>query len=135
MVTAAIAPYIGFLKIGNKFDLQRYLQDGFDPQPERIDNVVGKAQKGAFLGVVRKPVELPIAIPLANLTDTWLEYTFRPAWDAHFGIGRPFFWAWDNTNHGEQCFVVSVPGGITWSAPYMGSRRQTTIPVEGIKGI
>lgn len=133
--TAAVIPYIGFLKIGSKLNIQRYLQDGFDPQPEQVGNVVGRAQAGGFLGVVRKPVKLPITIPLGNLTDTWLEYTWRPAWDAHIGIGRPFFWAWDNTNHGEQCFVVSVPGGITWGAPFTQSRRQTNIPITGIKGI
>lgn len=132
IVTASIIPYIGYIRLGVHFNLDRYLRDGYDPQPMGYKWTSGKTEGGNFLPVNKAPEQIPLSLVLGNLTDTWVENSLRPLMDAHIGIGRPFLLAWDNTNHSKQTFICRLKSGAAWTAPYSGSRRTTTIPLEAL---
>jgi len=132
IITASVIPYIGYIRLGVKFSLDRYLADGYDPQPMKYKWTSGQTEGGNFLPVDKAPEQIPLSLVLNNLTDTWVENSLRPLMEAHIGIGRPFLFAWDNTNHSKQTFICRMKAGGTWAAPYSQSRRTTTIALEAL---
>ena len=132
IVTASVTPYVGYIRLGEILSLERYLQDGYDPQRMKYKYTTGVSEGGNFLPVNVAPPMIPLSIKLANLTDTWLESTLRPAMDDHIGIGRPFLFAWDITNHPKQTFICRQKPSSVWSSPYSGSRRNTSLELEAL---
>jgi hypothetical protein len=135
IITASVIPYIGYIRLGEIFSLQRYLADGYDPQPMKYKWNSGKTEGGNFLPVDRSPEEIPLSLALANLTDTWLETSLRPLMESHIGLGRPFLFAWDLTNHSKQTFISRLRDGSTWASPNSQSRRSTTLELEALFGV
>ena len=135
IVTAAVAPYIGFMKIGERMDFSRYINDGWDPKPQAPDVVTGRAQKGPMLSSTVDSVAIPLSISLSNLTDAWVNDTLLPVMEEHILLGRPWVISWDSVNHASQVFIGSVPDNYGWNAPYARSRRTTTIQMDCLRGL
>lgn len=132
IVTASVTPFIGYTRLGEILSLERYLQDGYDPQRMKYKYTTGVTEGGNFLPVNVAPPMIPLSVKLANLTDSWIEGTLRPAMDAHIGIGRPFLFAWDITNHPKQTFICRLKPQAVWTSPYSGSRRNTSLELEAL---
>ena len=132
IITASITPFIGYIRLGERFTLDRYLADGYDPQPMEYKYTTGDTEGGNFLPVNVAPPKIPLNLNLINLTDTWLENSLRPLMDGHIGIGRPFLFGWDLTNHSKQTFICRLKPGSTWTAPYSQSRRTTSLELEAL---
>lgn len=132
IITASVIPYIGYLRLGERFVLDRYLADGYDPQPMKYKYTTGQTEGANFLPVNVAPPMIPLNLNLINLTDTWVETSLRPLMDGHIGIGRPFLFAWDLTNHSQQTFICRLKPGTTWGSPYTQSRRTTTLELEAL---
>jgi hypothetical protein len=132
IITASVTPYIGYIRLGERFVLDRYLADGYDPQPMEYKYTTGDTEGGNFLPVNVIPPKIPLNLNLINLTDTWVETSLRPLMDGHIGIGRPFLFAWELTSHPKQTFICRLKPGSTWTAPYTQSRRSTSLELEAI---
>ena len=46
IVTATVVPYLAVALLGNKFQFERWLQDRFDPSPEKIEAKSSRSEKG-----------------------------------------------------------------------------------------
>lgn len=136
IVTAAVTPFVGFVKLGEKFEFERYLVDGFDPEPDNVRASAATSEGGIFLGAVTEATVLNLVASWQHLTDSWVEDTFRvTAWEGFLKTLRPCFWAWDITNHATQVFVIRFKPQTVLSMPYNQSRRNMVIPMEAMQDV
>lgn len=133
VVTAAIAAQIGVICLGSRLDFPRYPSGNFDPYPETVNADSARSKVGHLLQVARQNVGVEIAWQFKNITPAWVEASFRPAWDAHLSLGKPFIAAWDRTNHSTEAYYVAIPSGFTLSMPFDPYRRSINLKMEGIK--
>ncbi len=43
--------------------------------------------------------------------------TFKPFWDAHGYLLKPFFWSWDITNFADDVYFVRFKKGMKYDTP------------------
>ncbi len=133
IVTASIAARMAVCLLGERLDFPRYLTGIFDPCPEKINAVSGRSKSGYLIGVTRKNISIEIDASWKGITPTWIENTFRPAWDEHLSFCKPFFWSWDPPSHGTEVYFVSIPPDFQLKMPYDPFRRSLSLTFEGIK--
>ena len=131
---SSAAPYIGVLILGERLTMEKYISGGsFDPQPERpvSETVINDA--GHHLGTVLDRTEIVINASWRNLIPAWVDSTFRPAWDDYLSQLKPFFWAWDITNHADEVHFVRLARNFRLSMPYTPTRRSLTLTFQALK--
>ncbi|MDD5774358.1 MAG: hypothetical protein PHS64_00270 [Candidatus Omnitrophica bacterium] len=124
---------IAILCVGARMDFTRYPYGDFDPCPEKLNHISGRSDAGYLLGVYQKNIGISIDVSFKNILPSWIESYFRPAWDAHLSLCKPFFWAWDITNHSSEVYLVNVPANFTLNTPFDPFRRSLKLKFEGIK--
>ena len=133
IVTASVAAYLAVLILGVKLTFERFLQAEFDPTPEKIESESKKSKTGNLLGSTVNFISRTIKASWKYLTPSWIDSTFKPAWDNHLSQLKPFFWAWDITNHSNEIFFVKISDDFSLSMPYDPIRRNLTLEMEGVK--
>ena len=137
IVTASIAPKIAVLCAGVRLDFERTMKaSGFDPFPEKIIAESSKSKEGHLLGSVIRYVETEIKPQWKALTTTWLENSFRPAWDDHLSQLKPFFWAWDIGDHPSEIYFVRIPDNFLLRMPMIPGNpayRSLSLTLRGVK--
>jgi hypothetical protein len=133
IVTAAISPRVGVCILGERLVFPRYLTGSFDPFPEKINGVAARTKAGHMIQATLSNISVSVKASFKEILPSWIESTFRPAWDAHLSQLKPFFWVWDVTNHPADVFFLSIPEGFNLSMPYDPYRRSMNLTFEGIK--
>lgn len=132
IVTASVIPYIGIWMLGAQIELQKYLEDGFDPTPEMPNEEATQTHGGAFVGVVSYSTDLPFKLEFRNLTNAWMLATFDPFWASHMRHPRPIGFVWDKTNHSGEVHVVMRAPGSGKKSPFDRSRRSMSLELAGV---
>lgn len=132
-VTAAVAAKFAVCILGVRLDFPRYPMGGFDPAPETLNAIAARSKFGYMIGATLQNIGIEIDVRFQSLTTSWIENSFRPAWDAHLSLCKPFFFAWDITNHATEVYFVNLPGDFTLAMPFDPFRRSLSLTMEGIK--
>ncbi|MBA7559888.1 hypothetical protein ES708_01506 [subsurface metagenome] len=133
IVTAAVAAQIGVALLGEILTFERWPQSRFDPDALKIVASSETSKAGNMLGATLQYVTRNISLSFANITPTWIANTFKPAWDAHLELLKPFFFAWDITNHATEVYFVRIPEKFSLKMPYNPVRRSLTLTLTGVK--
>lgn len=133
IVTTTVAPQLAVVMLGQRLTFERYLQGPFDPAPEKIEGDSQRSKTGNLLGSVVYYHSMKISAGFKNVTPTWIRDTFKPAWDIHLSLLKPFFFAWDPESHSDEVFFVKVPENFELRLPYEGVRRSLSLEFEGVK--
>lgn len=126
------ACYIGIACLGPRLTFDRYPLDGFDPAAEEPVAEDALSTDGQLLGSVNRHVQRSFSVPFSHLGESWFTSTFKPAWDAHLGRHRPFFFVWDPTGHPTDVALVAVRAGSKLSAPMTGQTRAMALEFAGV---
>lgn len=132
IVTANLAAYLGMIFLGEALEFPRYMMGEWDPQTYNIRGSTGTSEGGNWLGVVRKPLIGENTLQLVNLTDSFVRDTFGPVFDNHIRDLKPWVFAWDETNHDEDVYLMSLRDGAQKSFPYNKSTRSITLEVAQV---
>jgi len=124
---------LAVVMLGERLIFERYLQAPFDPAPEKIEGDTQRSKTGNLLGSVVYYHSMKISADFKNVTPAWIRDTFKPAWDSHLSMLKPFFFAWDPENHTDEVFFVKVPENFELRMPYDGVRRSLRLEFEGVK--
>lgn len=133
IVTAAVAAKIAVAMIGARLTFEKYMQNNFDPTPEKIAAETARSKTGQLLGAVLRYVSRDITVSWRNLTPSWVSGTFQAVWDDYLSQLQPFFWAWDVTNHAAEVYFAAIPEGFALKMPYDSTRRSLNLKFTGIK--
>lgn len=117
IITAAVAARMAILCIGIRLDMERYPQMMFDPDQQSPIVDSERSKVGYLLGNVINYHERQISASFKNLTPAWISSTFYPAWVDHLSLLKPFFFAWDITNHATEVYLVALKSGSKLSMP------------------
>lgn len=131
--TNNIAVFVGVMVIGERLTMERWPVGDFDPDPELPRAAVSVNDVGSHLGTSILRTEIKTQAQFQKITDSWFTGTFKPAWDEHIGLLKPFFWVWDVDNHPLEVYYVRWPGGQGRMAPLTPTRRDFTLHFESIK--
>lgn len=112
-------PYLGMVAFGKRLQMPAGIAPGFSPPIANDYEITsGKSETGSFLGtsVRRQPRDLNV--PFNPIEISWIEQHWTPFIQER-AIRKPFFFAWDSEQHGDQvvfCRVNKAPPHPTFSA-------------------
>ena len=127
-----LAPFAGVIILGERLTFEKYPMKGFDPDRVKIVAETSKSKGGNILGSIINYHDRNISMAMKLNSESFINNTFKPAWESHLKLLKPFFFAWDITNHASQVYFVKVPNNFTLSMPYDSARRQLNLTMEGI---
>lgn len=128
------APLMGQPFIGEALEMEKYISGNYNPTPERIESSSSRGRKGGhYLGSVVENILLPFRPRWRRLTDSWVEANFRPAWDDHLSLLKPFFWAWEPGDHPADVFYAVLPDRARLNMPFDPVRRSLSLEFDGVK--
>jgi hypothetical protein len=133
IATSSVAAQIAVCLLGTRMDFERFPSGNFDPAPEKLNGVAARSKMGHMVGATLQNIGIEIRADFKSLTPAWIEATFRPAWDDHLSLLKPFFFAWDTANHPADVYFVSIPEGFDLRMPFDPFRRSLSLIMEGIK--
>lgn len=125
-------PYIGVCILGPSFTMEQYPQNSFDPDSEEIMSQSSTSLGGQIIGTIINYHKREINARFTNITPSWFEDTFRPAWNNHLKLLKPFFFAWDITNHSDEVYFVRLKDKFTLTAPYSKLYRNLNLDMIGV---
>ena len=132
MLNNSVAPEVGVLLWGAKFEFPRYIQGNFDPQGQSIMAEQAISNSGEILGSTIRYREHNINAQFTRLVDTWVRNTFMPLWDSHLSQLKPFLWCWNPaaaTLPDSQ--YVSITPGAQLQVPFDPMRQALTLNMRG----
>lgn len=126
------APYIAILILGTPLVFERYLIGDFDPDGQEIMAQSTNSKTGHLLGTTINYIRRNVSARWSLLTPAWIKNYFLPAWNAHLAWIRPFFWAWEITNHPDEVYWVRLNAESVLAMPYDPVRRSLSLDFEGL---
>ena len=132
-VSASVAVQIAVAMLGARFTFSRYPNGSFDPSPERLVASSSRSKSGHLLGSTLRYIETDPTLSFKAISTDWVEATFRPLWDNHLKLLRPFFVGWDITNHPLEIGYYKIPDDFSLSMPFDPYRRSLSLSLEGVK--
>lgn len=133
IVSAAAAPQIGVLYLGEILEMQRPIYGGHSPitlsrQTERRPT---KSEKGQWLGVSVVRYGLSTSYNWRNLTAAWYRANFDPFVES--ARSKPFFIAWRPSSYPQEVAYCWLPPSQDIKPSNMGTRdlMEVSMPVEG----
>lgn len=136
IVTASIAAYLAVAFIGDRVTFPRtYLKsNSFDPRPQKVMTESARSKTGNILGSTILYTSRTIKLALNFVTAAWIDSDFTPLWDTYLSQLKPFFYAWEITEHPTEIDYVKIPDEFELSMPYdTAGRRTINLTFEGIK--
>ena len=123
-------PSVSSLIIGNKLELPRNLQQGFDPLGSKPRGRLSKSSKGQPLGIAEDWREWKQKIRFNNIDAAWLRSTWQPAFDSHLR-NTPSVFVWDPVDHPTELHLVHPV--YDYVAPHMqGQFANLSFTLEGL---
>lgn len=132
-VTSATAAQLGVAMLGQPLTFPRWPKSEFDPDALTISASSEVSKSGNPLGATLKYVTRKISMNFENITPAWMTGVFKAAWDNHFELLKPFFIAWDITNHPSEVYFLSIPESFSLKMPYNPYRRTLKLTFQGAK--
>ena len=130
------APLMGQPFIGEALEMEKFIQGNYNPTPEKISGATSRGRKkGHYLGSVIDSISLRFKPRWRRITDSWFEAYFRPVWDDHLVMLKPFFWAWEPGNHPDDVFYAVLPDNTSLNSPFDPVRRSLSLDFDGVKEI
>jgi hypothetical protein len=134
-ITASVAARMAICILGVRLDMEKQVQQGFDPCPEKINAIAARSKAGYMIGATLQNISFEIQANFQNLTDSWLRNTFATIWDAHLSICKPFFWVWNPTTYPAEVYFVNIPPDFVRKIPYNYVTRDLVLTMQGIKEV
>lgn len=131
----SVAPYMAILMIGDKLQFP-YPEDApYKPFKNEIRGETQLGRNGHHLGSVVDYHGIKITANFSNLSRTFVFDTYKPFWDDHAKLLKPFFYAADIGTFPELVFFVRVPDNAVFEPPLSISNLvdRLTIPMEGLE--
>jgi hypothetical protein len=119
---------IALFFIGDFLEFPSWPAAGFDPNQKETVVEYSKGEQGHLLGSVIKYSSRKIVLALDHLADDFVRNSLLPFWNAH--IPRPFLFAWDRSNHGQETYLVEV-SDPKLDLPYQPVTRSLKLELEG----
>jgi hypothetical protein len=132
-VTSAVAAKMAIITVGERFTFERYPFGDFDPDEQGIEVETKRSKLGFLLGSTIGYYPRSINLQFKNLTPAWCKDTFYPVWVAHLSLMKPFFFAWEITNHPLEVYLVQLEENHKLNMPYNPVRRSLNLKFVGIR--
>ena len=130
------APLMGQPFIGEALEMEKFIQGKYNPTPEKISSSTSRGRKkGHHLGSVIDSISYRFRPKWRKVSDSWFETYFRPVWDEHLVMLKPFFWAWEPGNHPDDVFYAVLPDNASLNCPFDPVRRSLSLDFDGVKEI
>lgn len=126
--TGSQAAFVGVAAFGSYTQLPELIGDGFNPYDRTLSAKTPLSKNGTPLqrALNRRPLELNVEIPPgtpeSDITGTWKTF-LEHAHDR--GKALPFFFQWDDGDHGSDTFLCWLADGSSFRAP-LGRAYQAT---------
>lgn len=133
MTGMSVAPSMAILVIGNKLEMERWLQKGWQPTPEQVEGNATRGRKGHHLGSVVEIIMLDFRPRWKLLTESWVENSFKPLWDSHLSLLKPFFWADDPGDHVDRVYLAAMEDRAKFDSAYDPVRRSLNLRFSAVK--
>ena len=128
ITTAANA--LSHVIIGDKLELPRHLQQGFDPLGSRPRGRLAKSSGGHPLGTAESWREWKQKIAFRNIDAAWLRDTWQPAFDGHLKH-TPGVFVWDPVEHADELYLIHPI--FQYAAPHVqGQFANLAFTLEGL---
>jgi hypothetical protein len=133
VVTGSVAAKMAICVLGVRLDMEKQVQQTFDPCPEKLNATSARSKAGYMIGSTLKNISFEIQANFSNLTDSWLRGAFTTAWVAHLSLCKPFFWVWNPTTYPADVYLVAIPPEYALKRPYTYIKRDLSLIMQGVK--
>jgi len=127
------APQIAVVLLGTRLTMEQWLSGGWDPSGRRTVAEGMDSQTGNFLGATVRYQEIALAPQFERLTPTWVAANLMPFWDDHVSLLKPFFWAWEPSDHPTEVYWVRVADNQALSLPFDPDLRSFNLQLKGAR--
>jgi len=100
-------------------------------EEEGVDEGVDSAE-GHTIGVTISNIKITSSLSMKKVDPSWYEDTFKPLYDSHIRLYKPFFYAWDIINHPKDVYYMSMKRGSKHKAPFDPYRRSFKLDMVGV---
>ncbi|PCJ88614.1 MAG: hypothetical protein COA54_02535 [Thiotrichaceae bacterium] len=129
-VVTANPSALSHLIIGNKLELPRHLQQGFDPLGSKPRGRIIKSSNGHPLGTAEDWREWKQKISFRNINASWVRDTWKPAFDDHLKH-TPGVFVWDPVEHANETYLIHPI--FEYRAPHVqGQFTNLSFTLEGL---
>ena len=115
--TLSAKPYMAILMLGSKLELSHEPDTPFQLIDEGVESETSKSNAGHILGSVIFYHPIEIICKISWLARTWVTDTFKPFWDNHGSLMKPFFFAWDLTNYSTYIYWAKFQNNARFKIP------------------
>lgn len=135
IVTASVAAEVAVLLLGARLDFPELL-DGKTAvviDEEKIQAEAMESETGSLLGVVTRFFPYEMRPTLSMLDPDWFRDTWRPWWNTHGKLLKPFVWVPSFDLHaGRYYFVRLQPTATCREAYRFGMIEKLELPLRGV---
>lgn len=117
IVTASIAPQIGVIFLGQYLQFPTTPVTPFIPITESIEAAEEISKSGHLLGVDIRYNPITTTAVFEDLLRTWVDSDYKPFWNNHAKLLKPFFFGWDLVTRASDCYYVRVPAEAVFEEP------------------
>lgn len=118
IVTASIAPYLAVALLGEKLQFEYPQDTPCVPYEEKPVADVERTKDGHIIGVSTYLPMLGIRAQFSNFTRTWIDNNYRPFWQNHARLFKPFFYAWDIDTYPNDIFFVTIDDSMVFGTQF-----------------
>lgn len=100
------APYMGVAVLGPRITFPCPPDTPHTPFDQGIETATEVSETGNLLGSVVRTKPYLLEAGFSLVTRTWAFDTFKPFWDTHGSLLKPFFWAFDAATYPDLVFFA-----------------------------
>jgi hypothetical protein len=134
IVTASVAPYLAVVMLGVRMEFPFPPESPFDPYNVGIEAESERSVAGNLLGSVINYHTVTQRAVFPYPLRSFITDTYKPFWDAHGKLLKPFFWGWDLTTYPELVYFLQMTKSARLSMPLsVGTYADTlVVDMEGV---
>ena len=117
MVTTTTAPHIAVAMLGVRMEFPFPPDSPYDPYNIGIESESEVSVEGNHLGDVIYYHPIAQRAVFSNPLRSFITDTYKPFWDAHGKLRKPFAWAWDLTNYPDVVYFMKLSKNARLSMP------------------
>jgi len=115
--TVSVAPYIAVAILGVRMEFPFPPDSPYDPYNIGIESESEVSVEGNHLGDVIYYHPIAQRAVFSNPLRSFITDTYKPFWDAHGKLRKPFAWAWDLTNYPDVVYFMKLSKNARLSMP------------------
>lgn len=117
IVTAAVAPELGVLLVGEMLQFPDWPDAPMTPANEQLNAITPKSKGGHHLGSTEYFSPVQHRASFTDVVATFVFGDFLDFWRNHGRSRKPFFWIPNLTEFPEEINFVTFPSSFTWGWP------------------